>query len=278
MGLSVPGCSVWGKLKSIHIAKRFSLTTGRTSNGLGIFTMSQQICSEQLNLFAEAFHANQRVAPGSDEARQMTVGSGQKLYELYEKSGRHGSCLKMCVGFLLSKMEWSSSLCFLTWKEKVTKSKRLLFQLARSMPSTKESGSGLLPTPQTQGLKVCVNGKTKFWYPTPTVQDSENDGGPSQYNRNSVPLNALVKMWPTPSVKDVSGGAVEAIETPTGWKRVSKQGKEHGAQLHDVAKTLGGSLNPNWVEWLMGFPVGWTACGVLETQLSRKLSKKSAGL
>jgi hypothetical protein len=24
------------------------------------------------------------------------------------------------------------------------------------------------------------------------------------------------------------------------------------------APTIGGSLNPTWVEWLMGFPLGWT--------------------
>ena len=51
----------------------------------------------------------------------------------------------------------------------------------------------------------------KMW-PTPTTQDAANNGGPSQYKRNSLPLNAAV----------------------------------------------GGSLNPQWVEWLMGYPEGWT--------------------
>ena len=27
----------------------------------------------------------------------------------------------------------------------------------------------------------------------------------------------------------------------------------------------GGQLNPTWVEWLMGFPLGWTDCVVSET-------------
>jgi hypothetical protein len=68
-------------------------------------------------------------------------------------------------------------------------------------------------------------------YPTPTVQDASNNGGPSQYQRNSLPLNAVA----------------------------------------------GGSLNPTWVEWLMGFPLGWTALDVLETPLCRKSSKLSGG-
>lgn len=68
-------------------------------------------------------------------------------------------------------------------------------------------------------------------YPTPTVQDASNNGGPSQYERNSLPLNAVA----------------------------------------------GGSLNPLWVEWLMGFPLGWTALDASATPLSRKSLRSSAG-
>ena len=69
------------------------------------------------------------------------------------------------------------------------------------------------------------------FYPTPTVQDASNNGGPSQYQRNSLPLNAVA----------------------------------------------GGSLNPTWVEWLMGFPLGWTALDASETPSSRKSSRSSGG-
>ena len=68
-------------------------------------------------------------------------------------------------------------------------------------------------------------------FPTPTVQDASNNGGASQYQRNSLPLNAVA----------------------------------------------GGALNPKWVEWLMGFPLGWTALDASETPSSRKLSKSSGG-
>lgn len=110
----------------------------------------------------------------------------------------------------------------------------------------------------------CFSGLTAQarMFPTPTVQDSENDGGPSQYNRNSVPLNALVKMIPIPRATDGSNGGPNQ----------SRNGKPDG-----LTAFAGGSLNPDWVEWLMGFPVGWTACGVSETRLSRKSSKLSVG-
>ena len=38
----------------------------------------------------------------------------------------------------------------------------------------------------------------------------------------------------------------------------------------------GGGLNPTWVEWLMGFPLGWTVLNPSETPSSRR-SRKSLG-
>jgi len=39
---------------------------------------------------------------------------------------------------------------------------------------------------------------------------------------------------------------------------------------------VSGRLNPMWVEWLMGFPIGWTASDVSETQSSPKSQNSSA--
>ena len=55
--------------------------------------------------------------------------------------------------------------------------------------------------------------------PTPTTQDAKNNGGPSQRERNTPPLNAVA----------------------------------------------GGSLNPAWVAWLMGWPVNWESLEPLAT-------------
>jgi hypothetical protein len=115
------------------------------------------------------------------------------------------------------------------------------FRLVPLAPLTAATGSGLLPTPSAtmadrggRGDLIQVvrgnpspSGHFKMW-PTPTTQDAANDGGPSQFERNSLPLNALVK------------------------------------------GETGGQLNPTWVEWLMGFPPGWTDCGPSETRSSRR--------
>jgi len=39
----------------------------------------------------------------------------------------------------------------------------------------------------------------------------------------------------------------------------------------------GGQLNPMWVEWLMGFPIGWTDLKDSETPLCPKLPSSSGG-
>ena len=56
------------------------------------------------------------------------------------------------------------------------------------------------------------------------------------------------------------------------WKgQVRKDGSSGMLSGHQI--TGGGQLNPNWVEWLMGFPIGWTELNVLETQSFLKLRK-----
>jgi len=38
-----------------------------------------------------------------------------------------------------------------------------------------------------------------------------------------------------------------------------------------------GALNPTWVEWLMGYPLGWTACAAWATRSSRRSPSGSRG-
>lgn len=171
----------------------------------------------------EAFPASHLATQDEEKARQMTATSGRTCFESYKMSNQTGSSLKMCVGLLLGMKEWSSSRCALTWKAKATKSNRLLFQLAPSTPRTGETGSGLLPTVQTQGLKVCVNGKSiPMMLPTPDASDGSR--GPAKiYN---------------PRAKSQSGRTVTTLV-----------GSGTGEKLR---------LQPAMPEWMMGFPEKWT--------------------
>ena len=101
---------------------------------------------------------------------------------------------------------------------------------------------GLLPEPKN--------------FPTPTAQDSKNDGGPSQYRRKSLPLNAIVKNFPTPTAP-----GKHQVGTIGEWG-----GSGNPLRTPENTRVKTGSLNPTWVEWLMGFPIGWTDLEDSETQ------------
>ena len=247
----------------------------------------------QLTLFAGDSPASPSVSPGSSEAQKMTAHSGLKCYESYERWLPDMSLLRM----LLESSEWNSTQCYLTWKIRVTPAKRLLFQLAVSMPRTDEIGSGsLLHTPTAQPCNL---------WPTPTQNGNYNRKGLSKNSGDG--LATAVKMWPTPNARQKGGGEykdpqkilermkkgrqknlgdmVKLWPTPTAMTggegvapshEVGTHGWNTAAAVHDsISKdptrmwstdirgatseeSQSGSLNPAWVEWLMGYPVGWT--------------------
>ena len=66
------------------------------------------------------------------------------------------------------------------------------------------------------------------------------------------------KLWPTPSARDHKGGYIGG-RMRNG--KVSWDTLDVAVQWTDNQSKDGGTLNPNWVEWLMGFPVGHTDLG-----------------
>ena len=99
-------------------------------------------------------------------------------------------------------------------------------------------------------------------------------------------LNRAVKQWPTPAATDYKGSVTgDSLErrrdmargvrlpeqimrmfpTPTTTRPHDSEntaGKYMPSQnqkdLASEAAPTGGQLNPMWVEWLMGWPLGWT--------------------
>ena len=155
----------------------------------------------------------------------------------------------------------------------------------RTMPVrlTGGIGSGFWPTPNVCGGGNPPSGLTKkkgHWvrpsgakahlgldqavkmFPTTTSRDWKS-GKASQatMDRNSRPLSEVVvsggmktqRTWPTPRSCTAMAAPVNA--------------NAKFPNLETVAAKRGevGTLNPDWVEWLMGWPIGWTDLKPLET-------------
>ena len=88
------------------------------------------------------------------------------------------------------------------------------------------------------------------------------------------------RLWPTPTVcgnynrkgaSETSGDglatAVLKVAAPTArdWRSGKASQKTMERNSRPLSEQIGGSLNPNWVEWLMGWPIGWTDLNPLET-------------
>ena len=122
------------------------------------------------------------------------------------------------------------------------------------------------PPSKATSLSVMVKGAEKGMWPTPTAQDAHNDAGPSQWERNSDPLNVAVKRWPTPTAGEWQMfSAPKSSPSGPDYARAGREESGGDDLATQVARGTPGQLNPTWVEWLMGFPLGWTDCERSET-------------
>jgi hypothetical protein len=152
---------------------------------------------------------------------------------------------------------------------------------------------GLLPTPSATTYGTSNNGcpgdgrlvyatrgkpsletmaRQNLW-PTPTAGDARASGSRNTATSNAHPGVSLTdavrqdggtgRMWPTPASRD--------YRYPNASPYSARSGGTKGEQLPNA---VGGALNPTWIEWLMGFPLGWTDLGPSATPSSRKSRKQ----
>jgi hypothetical protein len=113
-----------------------------------------------------------------------------------------------------------------------------LYLLPTLVQTTNENESGLWRTPDTGAGGT--SGLLK------QGQSKRANGQPIQIRLVDQVNNP--HLWPTPNARD--------------WKDSQTSGNRKSPGLGVVAHIwkaiAGGSLNPLWVEWLMGWPLGWT--------------------
>ena len=114
-----------------------------------------------------------------------------------------------------------------------------------------------------------TDAKDSGYWPTPTVQDS-NKATKRWREDHQNNLTAAVfnpeRMFPTPTTRDYKGGyTTESLTRKDGKSRAMDALPNAVLDGKGVETSTGGQLNPEWVEWLMGWPIGWTDLKPLET-------------
>jgi hypothetical protein len=97
-------------------------------------------------------------------------------------------------------------------------------------------------------LNDAVAHPAMFW-PTPRASANENRQTkltPSQIaGTHGLSLCAAVNLFPTPTARD--------------WRSGKASEATHAKNSRPLSEQIGGSLNPQFVEWLMNWPINWTS-------------------
>jgi DNA (cytosine-5)-methyltransferase 1 len=218
---------------------------------------------ELLTLYREGFHAKTLVPQEKElELKESAAGCGEKWrasftkYDLDLRSWKTHQCslVEDLEPFLETWPQWGLMRDGECWEQ------RTLEQTIRGIES------GLLPdnvkffhTPNTTGLdggsnsRKALKKRMENW-PTPrscSAMAATITPEVAWNEKRNPNLETIVgqRMWPTPTAhnaKETNAPSEALRNTPT------------------LAAQAGGTLNPTWVEWLMGWPLGWTDLKPLE--------------
>jgi hypothetical protein len=194
--------------------------------GMTYKPLTENLGEELLTLYLAGFHAKTSLQQEKgQELEESVVDCGSIWQESLEKSNHDMLTLKTPLCSALEDSVLSSK----TLPRWGTMLSGVCYQQQMLVQTTKEKGCGLWPTPTVQGL----------------------NGGSN--SRNAAIARGL---WITPTSRDRKGTTITKNHL---------QGFNNSL-ANDVIKMPkatpatvgGGKLNPTWVEWLMGWPLGWT--------------------
>lgn len=206
---------------------------------------------KQLPLSQAAFPVSPSPPPENGRALRMNATCGRKCAALLPSCGPVGCLGKM----LLASSIWGSTKRSLTWQKRDTLFSHSYFRLAVS----------------AHGMSASELLSSRLMFPTPLASDNNtardaasldvflsDNGIFRKRNRNgaiwSLSLSAAV-FYLTPVASD----GFRSTLKPSAFDPAKKDGNLSAqiiSQERPVSETA--ALNPDWVEWLMGFPKGWT--------------------
>jgi len=219
--------SLRGKTTEPCRRSRFGMTFGLSTDDLG-----EELLMSWLADFPVRTSVPLETAPVS-KAREAV--SGSKWLGSFAKYDRESSSWKTAQCSLLE----DSDEYLETWPRWGSMRNGECFPRAIAAPITSEKGSG-------------------FW-PTPTVCGNHNRKGASKSSGDGLATAVKKRSIPTPTASMHKASSIKALTRKDGRDRT------YDRLDHFVFATESGPLNPDWVEWLMGWPIGHTDLKALET-------------
>lgn len=199
---------------------------------------------------------------------------GESMPGLFANLSQDGSWQKTCAGYSQSLLPGfggeDSELFCETWPKWGIVLDGHAMELPMLERHIKDKECSLWPTvtnDTSDRKKQYLQGGTpltlavkKNW-PTPTVADTFTGNLKSTQQKpgsmHSVNLSQAVN-WPTPTQRDWRGGCSA---------NVRKDGRKRNSLDFVVYEKQQGQLNADWVELLMGLPIGWTDINVAKEDI-----------
>ena len=166
-------------------------------------------------------------------------------------------------------------------------------------PATSDGQRGGTITDKMTGQSLPQMVNTPAKWPTPTVQDSEQAGGKGciASGKRGLSLHQATQLWPSPNARDwKDSGASQGnrkfpnLGTQVHWPTprscsamaatLTDQSQRfpnlETVMAHTDQATIGGKLNPDWVEWLMNWPIKWSNLNGFNKQEFQRWQEASA--
>ena len=194
---------------------------------------------ELLTLYLAGFPAKTSVPQGGGlESSAVDQDSGLKWQGLLGKYDHATRSWKTAQCSLLEDLEQ----CLEIWPRWGLMRDGVSYQQQTLVRHTSENESGSWHTPI---------------FPTPTTGGGGGERSAKRAGTGNLDFMARTNKWPTPRAfmhKDST--------------------KDRGK--HNLGEVVGGSLNPNWVEWLMNWPIKWSNLNGFDKQEFQRWQEASA--
>ena len=236
--------------------------------GMTFAPLTESRGTELLTSYLAGFPVKTFRQPGAgQESTANAPDCGRKWRELLVRYDRNSSSWRT------HRSLWDEDLsaCSLTLPKWGSMRTGVLSERLTSGRPTAAIAAGLWPTPLASNTKanhMRSGGRpARSYFPTPTA----SVGGPEPEGKTGRKLATAVKQWPTPVA------TMSKVSSPPALTRKSGADRSNDRLDHAVMALDGGQLSPTWVEWLMGWPPGWTDLKPLATDKYRQWQQAHSG-